>query len=84
MTVPKSSEAGLIPSCPGTVPEPDSTIVKVELAASEVIVIPPLSVPPDAGAYDTPNVKLCPGTSVIGKVKPVILKSLPVTVAALM
>src|SRR5262249_49506049 len=58
ITVPKSSETGLMPIWPGTVPEPDNTIVKVTLAASEVIEIPPLSVPPLAGEYDTPKVKL--------------------------
>ena len=74
---------GLIFNCPGTVPEPDKEIVRLALAASEVTVIPPLALPPLLGAKDTPKVKLCPGTRVIGTLRPVMLKSLPVTVAAL-
>ena len=70
-------------NCPGTVPEPDKEIVRLELAASDVTVIPPLALPPLLGAKETPKVKLCPGTRVIGRLRPVMLKSLPVTVAVL-
>jgi len=49
----------------------------VELEASEVNEIVPVTEPADAGANVAPNVKLCPAIRVRGRFSPLILNPLP-------
>ena len=77
VTLPKLRLAGFIANWPTDVPFPESTTVKLETSALEVTTKLPLIVPVLCGANCTPKVKLCPGTSVNGKLNPLTLKPAP-------
>lgn len=80
-TLPKFKVVGLTPNWPGTVPVPDNEMVRVELEASEVNEIVPLVAPAAAGAKVAPKVKLCPAIRVRGRLSPLMLNPLPLTLA---
>jgi len=80
-TLPKLRLAGLALSFPCATPVPDTATVSVGSDALLLTVTLPLEVPAACGVNVTLNVALCPLVSVSGKPKPLILKSLPATVA---
>jgi hypothetical protein len=80
-TLPKLKLPGETLNCPAVVPEPANAMVKFEFEASETTEMPPLADPAEVGAKATPKVKLCPGDRAIGKLSPVTLNPLPVTLA---
>ncbi len=81
ITVPKLKVPGETLNCPAAVPEPASAMVKFGFEASETTEMLPLVDPAEVGAKATPKVKLCPGDRTIGKLSPVTLNPLPVTLA---
>ncbi len=58
---------------------PASEMVKVELNASEVMVMFPLALPDDLGEKVALKVMLCPGVRDNGGFRPLILKPAPET-----
>jgi len=80
-TLLKSKVEGLTLSRPGTVPVPDKEMVSVAFEASEVNEIVPLAEPPVVGANVAPKVKLCPAIRVKGRLSPLMLNPLPLTLA---
>jgi len=80
-TLPKARPAGLTANCPGAVPVPESGIFKVGLDALEVIARFPLALPADCGVKMTLNVTPCPAVKVIGRLRPLTLNPVPVTVS---
>jgi len=61
----------------------DTDTLTTELGASLVTATDPLAAPVDCGAKVTENVFFCPGDKVRGKLRPLIRKPRPVTVACL-
>jgi hypothetical protein len=80
-TLPKLKVPGETLNCPAAVPEPASAMVKFGFGASETTEMLPLADPAEVGAKATPKVKLCLGDKAIGKLSPVTLNPLPVTLA---
>jgi len=72
-----------VPTLAGTT-VPLSGINRLGFDASEVTVTVPGNEPVDAGAKVTLNEVLCPGARVVGILKPLIRKPVPVTPAAVM
>ncbi len=80
-TLPKLSEFGLAAKVPAVVPVPLRAITVGELEALLASDRLPVTLPVAVGANFTWKVALCPAASVAGKVRPLRLKPLPVTVA---
>jgi hypothetical protein len=72
---------GFAVNVPCVTPVPESGMLKFESEAVEVMLALPLELPADCGAKVTEKVVLWPAPSVRGKVKPLRLKPVPVTVA---
>jgi hypothetical protein len=79
VTLPKLKLDGLSESCPGEVPVPDKAIVRLDTAALEVSTRLPLALPLAVGAKFTPKVKLWPALRVSGRLNPLTVKAVPVT-----
>jgi hypothetical protein len=80
-TLAKLTLEGFAPRKPGVIAVPVRGIFKLELLALLTIATFPLAVPPDVGAKVTLKVALWPAVRVVGRVKPLELKPVPVTVA---
>jgi len=65
-------------------PVPLSVMLKVGFEAFEAIATLPLASPGDCGAKVTLKDALCPGARVNGRLRPVLLKAAPETVACVM
>ena len=79
--LPNPRLVGFEVSVPCVTPVPDSGRFMVALEPSEVNATLPLRVPADCGANTTEKVTLWPDPRVRGKVKPLTVKLLPVTVS---
>ena len=79
--MPKPIVPGVTVSCPGLVPVPDSSTLRVESEAFDVNVSVPLDVPLEVGTKATVSVRLCPAARVSEAAKPLRPNPLPVTVA---
>jgi hypothetical protein len=79
LTLPKFKVLALEFSCPAETPVPDSAIVREEFEAFEFTVIPPVELPPAFGVKATVNVTLCPLFKVIGRLSPLRLNPVPLT-----
>ena len=80
-TLPKFSLDGLLVSCPGATPVPESGIVSVGFAPLELTVTLPLEEPVACGAKDTVKLVLWPAANVVGVVSPLRLNPVPLTAA---
>ena len=80
-TLPNAGLAGVTANCPAAVPVPDSEILKVGFDAFEAIAMLALVLPADDGVKMTLKVMLSPEVSVDGKLTPVTLKAVLVTVS---
>jgi hypothetical protein len=80
-TLPKAKLAAVTANCPAAVPVPDSGIFKVGFDAFEATARFPLELPAEDGAKVTLKVMLCPEVRITGGLRPVILKTAPVTVS---
>ena len=76
-TLPKLRLVGLAPSCPETVPVPESGIEILGFAALLVTDTLPLSDPLAGGVKFTFTVTLCPADRLMGSVKPLTLNPVP-------
>ncbi len=81
VTLPKLKDVGFTLNVPTDVPVPLSDNVRFGMLAFEVISKLPLFAPVVVGAKVMPKVKLCPAVKVIGRVSPLTVKAVPVTVA---
>src|SRR5947207_4288789 len=81
VTVPKLSVRGATVSWPCAVPVPVMPMLRVEFVASEITARFPLTAPVPVGANLAVNVTLWPALRVVGRVRPVIEKPVPVTFA---
>ena len=81
-TLPKLRLVGLAPRTPGAdVPVPDKDTVRLGFVASLVTVRLPLALLADGGAKVTLNDLLVPAANVKGRLRPLMLKPVPLTVA---
>jgi hypothetical protein len=78
---PKPKLVGLAERLPVATAVPESATLSVLLEPLFVSVRVPLASPADWGAKTTLKVAPCPGIRVKGKLKPVVVKPLPVTPA---
>jgi hypothetical protein len=78
-TLPKLKLAGLGVSWPGVTPVPDSGTLALDTLLTMATL--PVTPPAAAGLNFTENVVLCDGPRVVGKVSPLALNPVPVTVA---
>jgi hypothetical protein len=72
--LPKFSAVGDTVNCPAVAPVPDSPIFSCEFEAFDRIASVPEIVPDVLGENTTPNVRLCPPASVVGRVNPFTAK----------
>ena len=79
--MPKLIVPGVTVSCPGLVPVPDSSTLRVGSEAFDVNVSVPLDVPLKVGTKATVSVRLWPAARISGAAKPLRANPLPVTVA---
>lgn len=84
VTLPKLRLVGLAVSAPGATPVPDIGIVSVGLVALLDTEMLPVAAPVVVGAKLALKLVLWPAFSVKGKLRPVMLKPVPVAVAAVM
>src|SRR4051794_18764220 len=80
-TLPKFRVLALELSCPPATPAPDNAIVSEEFEAFEFTVIPPLELPPAFGVNATMKVTLSPLFKVTGRLSPLKLNPVPLTLA---
>ena len=80
-TLPKLRLEGLAMRAPDTIATPETGTLTTGFGALLVTETLPLEVPDDCGVKVTEKVFFCPGDKVRGKVRPLILKPRPVTVA---
>ena len=81
VALPKFNAVGATVSCPCAVPVPESGTVRLGFEAVEVTLMPPIPLSADCGANTALKVTLAPGLSTIGKLSPLMLNPVPVTVA---
>jgi len=74
VTFPKFSAIGDTANCPAVAPVPDKPIFSCEFDAFDRIASVPEIVPDVVGENTTPNVRLWPPASVVGRVNPFALK----------
>ena len=79
--MPKLREDALAVSDPGVKPLPARETGSVGLEALLTIEMLPVAEPPVCGAKATLKLELCPAARVSGRLNPLMLKPVPVTVA---
>lgn len=82
--MPKLKLVGFAVRLPAATAVAESVIFSGLLAPLLVSAKFPLTLPADCGLKTTLKVVLCPGAKVTGRVKPVVLKPVPVTLACVM
>lgn len=84
VTLPKLMMVGLAASEPDVTAVPVTAILRLEFAAVDASVMPPLTVPAELGANATWKTELWPGPRVRGNVSPLTVRPAPTTPAWVM
>ena len=80
--LPNDKLVGLAAAVPGVTPVPLNGMFSVGFDPSEVMVTPPVALPPVVGANFTLKLTLCPAFNVTGNANPLMLKPVPEALAA--
>jgi len=76
-TLPNAMLAGFAAKVPAVTPVPESGMLREELDAALVIAMLPVALPATGGAKVVVNEALCPGLRVAGRLRPLMLKPVP-------